>query len=158
MIDASVSAAFATTTFLVGNKTTFARRDEEVIAIVDIKSAGCTSVSKAHSLARARPSVRKASYLMSGPPRLAARRRVRAGTPHAATAGTRAFALSKRTGADMATTDSTKQNVSPSTKDTIDRKLDELKVTKTESGKDETTKPDTEGSNSSSKNLDEEND
>lgn len=58
----------------------------------------------------------------------------------------------------MATTDSTKQNVSPSTKDTINRKLDELKVTKTESGKDETTKPDTEGSNSSSKNLDEEND
>jgi len=58
----------------------------------------------------------------------------------------------------MATTDSTKQNVSPSTKDTIDRKLDELKVTKTESGKDEKTKPDTEGSNSSSKNLDEEND
>lgn len=40
----------------------------------------------------------------------------------------------------------------------IDRKLDELDVSRTSSGKDQTAKPDTEGSNSSSKNLDEQND
>lgn len=40
-------------------------------------------------------------------------------------------------------------------KDKIDRKLDELDVSTTETGKDQTAKPDTEGSNSSSKNLDE---
>ncbi|WP_051377442.1 hypothetical protein [Paraburkholderia dilworthii] len=39
----------------------------------------------------------------------------------------------------------------------IDRTLDELDVSTTESGKDQTSKPDTEGSNSSSKNLDEQN-
>ncbi|BFG80124.1 hypothetical protein PTKU46_81580 [Paraburkholderia terrae] len=37
----------------------------------------------------------------------------------------------------------------------IDRDLDELDVSTTKSGKDQTSKPDTEGSNSSSKNLDE---
>lgn len=37
----------------------------------------------------------------------------------------------------------------------IDRVLDELNVSTTESGKDQTGKSDTEGSNSSSKNLDE---
>jgi hypothetical protein len=37
----------------------------------------------------------------------------------------------------------------------IDRVLDELHVSTTESGKDQSAKPDTEGSNSSSKNLDE---
>ena len=40
----------------------------------------------------------------------------------------------------------------------IDRSLDELKVSTTESGKDQTDRPDTEGSNSSSKNLDEQGD
>jgi hypothetical protein len=40
----------------------------------------------------------------------------------------------------------------------IDETLDDLNVSKTESGKDQSSKPDTEGSNSSSKNLDEEND
>ncbi|SAK77766.1 hypothetical protein AWB77_03686 [Caballeronia fortuita] len=42
-------------------------------------------------------------------------------------------------------------------KEKIDKKLDELDVSTTESGKDQTSKPDTEGSNSSSKNLDEQN-
>ena len=37
----------------------------------------------------------------------------------------------------------------------IDRKLDELDVSSTETGRDQTHKPDAEGSNSSSKNLDE---
>jgi hypothetical protein len=37
----------------------------------------------------------------------------------------------------------------------IDRKLDELDVSTTSGGNDQTAKPDTEGSNSSSKNLDE---
>lgn len=37
----------------------------------------------------------------------------------------------------------------------IDRKLDELDVSTTRSGKDQSLKPDTEGSNSSSKNMDE---
>jgi hypothetical protein len=40
----------------------------------------------------------------------------------------------------------------------IDRALDELDVSTTESGKDQSAKPDTEGSNSSSKNLDEQGD
>ena len=40
----------------------------------------------------------------------------------------------------------------------IDRKLDELDVSKTSAGNDQIAKPDTEGSNSSSKNLDERND
>jgi hypothetical protein len=40
----------------------------------------------------------------------------------------------------------------------IDRILDELNVSTTSSGEDQTAKPDTEGSNSSSKNLDEQND
>lgn len=40
----------------------------------------------------------------------------------------------------------------------IDRVLDELDVSTTRSGKDQTRKPDTEGSNSSSKNLDEQDD
>lgn len=39
----------------------------------------------------------------------------------------------------------------------IDRVLDELDVSTTESGEDQTMKSDTEGSNSSSKNLDEQN-
>ncbi|WOD14352.1 hypothetical protein [Paraburkholderia kirstenboschensis] len=39
----------------------------------------------------------------------------------------------------------------------IDRVLDELDVSTTESGKDQTSKPDTEGSTSSSKDLDEQN-
>ncbi|MEA3119227.1 MAG: hypothetical protein QOI13_2497 [Paraburkholderia sp.] len=39
----------------------------------------------------------------------------------------------------------------------IDRALDELDVSTTRSGKDQTHKPDTEGSNSSSKNVDEQN-
>ncbi|KXV03229.1 hypothetical protein CR51_18790 [Caballeronia megalochromosomata] len=43
-------------------------------------------------------------------------------------------------------------------KQKIDRKLDELDVSTTESGKDQSSKPDTEGSNSSSKNLDEQSD
>jgi hypothetical protein len=41
--------------------------------------------------------------------------------------------------------------------DKIDRKLAELHVSTTASGKDQTQKPDTEGSNSSSKNCDEQN-
>jgi hypothetical protein len=40
----------------------------------------------------------------------------------------------------------------------IDRALDELDVSTTRSGKDQSAKPDTEGSNSSSKNLDEQDD
>ncbi|MDR5763207.1 hypothetical protein [Caballeronia sp. LZ035] len=40
----------------------------------------------------------------------------------------------------------------------IDETLDDLNVSTTESGKDRTSKPDTEGSNSSSKNLDEQKD
>jgi hypothetical protein len=40
----------------------------------------------------------------------------------------------------------------------IDKTLDELNVSKTLTGKDQTAKPDTEGSNSSSKNLDEQDD
>ena len=40
----------------------------------------------------------------------------------------------------------------------IDRALDELDVSTTDSGKDQSAKPDTEGSNSSSKNLDEQGD
>ncbi|MDR5822530.1 hypothetical protein [Caballeronia sp. LZ043] len=55
-------------------------------------------------------------------------------------------------------TASSNEGVSPDAKDTIDRKLDELNVSKTESGKDQTQKPDTEGSTSSSKNLDDEDD
>jgi hypothetical protein len=51
---------------------------------------------------------------------------------------------------------SAQKELSQGTKDVIDKKLDELNVSKTESGKDQTAKPDTEGSNSSSKNLDEE--
>jgi len=43
-------------------------------------------------------------------------------------------------------------------KEKIDRMLDDLDVSTTESGKDQTNKPDTEGSNSSSKNLDEQKD
>ncbi|WP_408146866.1 S1 family peptidase [Caballeronia glebae] len=43
-------------------------------------------------------------------------------------------------------------------KEKIDKTLDQLNVTTTESGKDQSRKPDTEGSNSSSKNLDEQND
>jgi hypothetical protein len=39
----------------------------------------------------------------------------------------------------------------------IDSALDELDVSTTASGKDQTSKPDTEGSSSSSKNLDEQN-
>jgi hypothetical protein len=39
----------------------------------------------------------------------------------------------------------------------IDRALNELNVSTTRSGKDQTSKPDTGGSNSSSKNLDERN-
>lgn len=39
----------------------------------------------------------------------------------------------------------------------IDSALDELDVSTTGSGKDQTSKPDTEGSSSSSKNLDEQN-
>jgi hypothetical protein len=55
-------------------------------------------------------------------------------------------------------TESSKEGVDSDTKDTIDRKLDELNVSKTEAGKDQKQKPDTEGSTSSSKNLDEESD
>jgi hypothetical protein len=40
----------------------------------------------------------------------------------------------------------------------IDRTLDDLDVSTTESGTDQSSKPDTEGSNSSSKNLDEQGD
>jgi hypothetical protein len=40
----------------------------------------------------------------------------------------------------------------------IDRALEELDVSTTKSGKDQSRKPDTEGSNSSSKNVDEQND
>ncbi|WP_244173605.1 hypothetical protein [Caballeronia temeraria] len=43
-------------------------------------------------------------------------------------------------------------------KEKIDKKLDELDVSTTESGEDQSSKPDTEGSNSSSKNLDEQSD
>ncbi|GJH12754.1 hypothetical protein CBA19CS11_27970 [Caballeronia novacaledonica] len=52
--------------------------------------------------------------------------------------------------------ESAPKELSQGTKDVIDKKLEELKVSKTESGKDQSSKPDTEGSNSSSKNLDEE--
>jgi hypothetical protein len=43
-------------------------------------------------------------------------------------------------------------------KEKIDKKLDELEVSKTSTGNDQTTEPDTEGSNSSSKKLDEQDD
>lgn len=43
-------------------------------------------------------------------------------------------------------------------KEEIDKTLDELNVSTTESGKDQSREPDTEGANSSSKNLDEQND
>ena len=43
-------------------------------------------------------------------------------------------------------------------KEKIDKTLDELKVSTTDSGKDQSRKSDTEGSNSSSKNLDEQSD
>jgi hypothetical protein len=49
-------------------------------------------------------------------------------------------------------------NLDHGDKEKIDKKLDELGVSKTSSGKDQTAKPDTEGSNSSSKNLDEQED
>ena len=41
-------------------------------------------------------------------------------------------------------TESSKEGVNPDIKDTIDRKLDELNVSKTEAGKDQKQKPDTE--------------
>lgn len=50
------------------------------------------------------------------------------------------------------------KQLDPGTKEIIDKKLEELNVSKTSSGKDQTGKPDTEGSNSSSKNLDEQDD
>jgi hypothetical protein len=43
-------------------------------------------------------------------------------------------------------------------KEKIDRTLNELEISTTKSGNDQSQKPDTEGSNSSSKNLDEQND
>lgn len=43
-------------------------------------------------------------------------------------------------------------------KEKIDKTLDDLHVSTTDSGKDQTSKPDTEGSTSSSKNLDEQGD
>jgi hypothetical protein len=43
-------------------------------------------------------------------------------------------------------------------KETIDRELAELHVSTTASGKDQSQKPDTEGSSSSSKNLDDQDD
>ncbi|MGY6119631.1 hypothetical protein ACW9YV_16800 (plasmid) [Paraburkholderia strydomiana] len=42
--------------------------------------------------------------------------------------------------------------------DKIDRTLEELDVSTTKSGKDQSRKPDTEGSNSSSKNVDDQDD
>ncbi|WP_250494995.1 hypothetical protein [Caballeronia sp. GAWG1-1] len=50
------------------------------------------------------------------------------------------------------------KQLDPGTKEIIDKKLEELNVSKTSSGKDQTCKPDTEGSSSSSKNLDEQDD
>lgn len=54
--------------------------------------------------------------------------------------------------------DEVQHNLDHGDKEKIDKKLDELGVSKTSSGKDQTAKPDTEGSNSSSKNLDEQED
>ncbi len=51
-----------------------------------------------------------------------------------------------------------KRELDQGDKEKIDKKLDELEVSKTSSGKDQTVKSDTEGSNSSSKNLDEQDD
>lgn len=60
--------------------------------------------------------------------------------------------------ADEATSDDTAQRALDEGDDEkIDKVLDELDVTTTRSGADQTSKPDTEGSNSSSKNLDEQN-
>lgn len=54
--------------------------------------------------------------------------------------------------------ESVQQALDQGDKEKIDQTLDELGVSTTESGKDQSHKPDTEGSNSSSKNLDEQND
>ena len=54
--------------------------------------------------------------------------------------------------------DETQRRLDRGDSEKIDKKLDELEVSKTSTGKDQTAKPDTEGSNSSSKNLDEQDD
>jgi hypothetical protein len=54
--------------------------------------------------------------------------------------------------------DKTDDQLKQGDKDIIDKTLEELNVSTTSSGKDQTSKPDTEGSNSSSKNLDEQDD
>jgi hypothetical protein len=49
------------------------------------------------------------------------------------------------------------ESLKPDDHQKIDKVLDDLDVSTTSSGEDQTAKPDTEGSNSSSKNLDEQN-
>ncbi|TCG06086.1 hypothetical protein BZM27_28970 [Paraburkholderia steynii] len=61
-------------------------------------------------------------------------------------------------GSDASSDVETKRALEQGDKEKIDQMLDELNVSTTESGKDQTSKPDTEGSNSSSKNLDEQSD
>ncbi|WP_250517010.1 hypothetical protein [Caballeronia sp. INDeC2] len=56
------------------------------------------------------------------------------------------------------TDDEVHENLDNGDSDKIDETLEDLGVTKTNDGKDTSEKPDTEGSNSSSKNLDEESD
>ena len=54
--------------------------------------------------------------------------------------------------------DDAQQALDQGDKAKIDKALDDLDVSTTKSGRDQTAKPDTEGSNSSSKNCDEQND
>ncbi|MEK6293559.1 MAG: hypothetical protein V4793_19660 [Paraburkholderia tropica] len=62
---------------------------------------------------------------------------------------------SQRTGHRPMTDEEARDALENGDNEKIDRVLDELDVSTTKSGKDQTRKPDTEGSNSSSKNLDE---
>ncbi|MEA3124374.1 MAG: hypothetical protein QOD67_1393 [Caballeronia sp.] len=66
--------------------------------------------------------------------------------------------VDRRSAGEPISDDEVQHNLDHGDKEKIDKKLDELGVSKTSSGKDQTAKPDTEGSNSSSKNLDEQED
>ncbi|SDR54033.1 hypothetical protein SAMN05443245_7336 [Paraburkholderia fungorum] len=63
-----------------------------------------------------------------------------------------------RTAPNSVSDDSARRALEEGDSEKIDRTLEELNVSTTESGKDQSAKPDTEGSNSSSKNLDEQSD
>jgi hypothetical protein len=66
--------------------------------------------------------------------------------------------VDRRSAGEPISDDEVQHNLDHGDKEKIDKNLDELGVSKTSSGKDQTAKPDTEGSNSSSKNLDEQED